>query len=84
MDEARLTGKRLSTALNVLAQALDESLGRAHIVITSRVTDWRPGEDLALVASTLRPATFATPAPVGAARPALKPAYCPIIGYLAE
>ena len=55
VDEAKLTGKRFSTALNKLAHALGAARDRAHVVITSRVSDWRPGADLREVEERLPP-----------------------------
>lgn len=51
VHEAKLT----STALNRLAHALEPARDRAHVVITSRVTDWRPGADLEEAARWLPP-----------------------------
>ncbi len=45
VDEARLNRKSFETALKRLARELDQSLERARIYISCRVTDWKSPED---------------------------------------
>lgn len=47
IDEARLTGKRLRTALRNLAKGLGERLPRARVLLTCRASDWQWETDLA-------------------------------------
>ncbi len=48
VDEARLKDpKDFENAIRKLAHAISPALTRAHIIITSRVTAWRPKTDLA-------------------------------------
>jgi hypothetical protein len=48
-DELRLTRRTLEAALNRLAHDLGDGLRRAHVFLSSRITDWRGEEDLATV-----------------------------------
>lgn len=46
VDEARLNGKKLATALrNVRAALSTDNLNRAHIIVSCRVSDWRGKAD---------------------------------------
>ena len=45
VDEARLARKSFETALRRLARELGGELGRAFILVSSRITDWRGGDD---------------------------------------
>ncbi len=49
VDEARLNGKSLDTALKRFTRALDESLERARVFISCRVSDWRGRDDRSLI-----------------------------------
>ena len=48
VDEAKLDGQRLETALSRLADGIDGALRRAHVILTSRITDWEFPGDLRL------------------------------------
>lgn len=52
-DELRLTRGSLDRALVRLSQATDGRLHRAHVVISSRPSDWRPETDLTKVEARL-------------------------------
>jgi hypothetical protein len=41
VDELKLTQRSLESALRSLSRALPQGLGRAHIIVSSRPTDWR-------------------------------------------
>jgi hypothetical protein len=45
VDEARLEGHKFELALNQFGRWAGEALSRAHVVISSRVTDWRGSSD---------------------------------------
>lgn len=45
VDELKLTEGRLDQALLQLARSIDGHLDRAHIVVSCRPSDWRPGTD---------------------------------------
>jgi hypothetical protein len=50
VDEVRLVSpQRFELAIRVLSKALGDAALRAHIYITSRVSEWRPKTDLTLV-----------------------------------
>jgi len=49
VDEARLNRKHFETALKRFNRDLDESLERARVFISCRVTDWKGTEDRALI-----------------------------------
>jgi hypothetical protein len=49
VDEARLNHKSLESALRKFAKALDQSLDRAHIYVSCRVTDWKGQSDSSVV-----------------------------------
>ncbi|MDO9461406.1 MAG: hypothetical protein Q7N95_15025 [Alphaproteobacteria bacterium] len=54
VDEARLIGpKSFETAIRKFSVAIRDCLQRAHIFITSRITEWRPVTDLQLVKDQL-------------------------------
>ncbi len=54
VDEARLIGpKSFETAIRKFSAAMRDCLQRAHIFITSRITEWRPVTDLQLVKDQL-------------------------------
>ena len=53
LDEARLDGQNFQSALGNIEKAVGESLHRVTIVISSRVSDWRPVEDLNVFQNTL-------------------------------
>jgi hypothetical protein len=53
VDEARLNGKKLAVALRKLAHDIGEHIGRAHIVVSCRVSDWKGDEDVAVVKQCL-------------------------------
>jgi hypothetical protein len=52
-DELRLTQQKFEKALRQFASEIDGQMNRAHIVISSRGSDWRGETDLALVESIL-------------------------------
>ncbi|MGO1078147.1 hypothetical protein [Inquilinus sp. CA228] len=49
VDEARLNGKSLDTALKRFVRELDQSLPRARVFVSCRVSDWKGREDRALI-----------------------------------
>ena len=49
VDEARLNGKSLDTALKRFIREVDQSLPRARIFISCRVSDWKGRDDRALI-----------------------------------
>ena len=53
VDELKLTGGKLSRALNRLTRDLDGFLDRARIIISCRPSDWRPVVDLDTVKNAL-------------------------------
>ena len=54
VDEARLTGpKKFEEAIRKFATRLGDTRQRAHVYITSRITEWRPSSDLRLVRDRL-------------------------------
>jgi hypothetical protein len=53
VDEARLNRKSFETALKRFSRELDQSLERAQVFISCRVTDWKGPEDRALIESLL-------------------------------
>lgn len=55
VDELKLRGKRLDTAVRSVAKALLHALDRAHIIISSRPTDWDWSIDPSSLADRLRP-----------------------------
>lgn len=55
VDEARLFGESLEDALSNLQKGLGDQSGRATILISSRVSDWRSKEDKALISTYLGP-----------------------------
>ncbi|HWU90945.1 MAG TPA: hypothetical protein VN253_26950 [Kofleriaceae bacterium] len=55
VDEARLSGHRFVTALRKVEQALRGAMTRAHVLISCRVSDWRPDADLNDVTRRLFP-----------------------------
>lgn len=62
VDEARLGNpKNFEAAIRNFGARLGDSKQRAHIFITSRLSEWRPQSDLSLVKEQL---TFIEPAPV--------------------
>ncbi len=46
VDEAKLDSVKLDTALRLLSNALDRELGRCHVVLSGRHTDWEFRRDL--------------------------------------
>ncbi|MGH8588028.1 MAG: hypothetical protein ACREXX_01440 [Gammaproteobacteria bacterium] len=63
VDEAKLDNIRLDTALQQIADVLDPYLGRAHIILSGRHTDWEFRRDLARLKHRL---------PVPAVRPLME------------
>ncbi|MEP7120379.1 MAG: hypothetical protein ABJE95_05705 [Byssovorax sp.] len=55
VDEAKFTGESLQRAIKKLASALSGALGRCHVVVSSRHSDWneRDKEELSLFADRL-------------------------------
>lgn len=53
VDEARLNRKSFETALKHFNRDLDQSLERARVFVSCRVTDWKGTEDRALIESRL-------------------------------
>lgn len=53
VDEARLNRKSFETALKRFNRDLDQSLERARVFVSCRVTDWKGTEDRALIESLL-------------------------------
>jgi hypothetical protein len=53
VDEARLTHKRFTNALRTIARAIEGGEQRAHIVISSRPSDWRWDQDVASIEQIL-------------------------------
>jgi hypothetical protein len=53
VDEARLNRKRLKDALLRLAASIGSALGRAHILISCRVSDWQGESDRTTILSML-------------------------------
>ncbi|MGF6350963.1 hypothetical protein [Variovorax sp. W2I14] len=45
VDEARLNGKKLVTALQTFRTAVSGNLNRAHVIVSCRVSDWRGKAD---------------------------------------
>ena len=64
VDEARLNNIRLDRALRKLGDGIDVAPRRAHVVLSSRITDWQSRADLK---------TFAKLLPVAPERPAPGP-----------
>lgn len=58
VDEARLNGKRFTTALRKLEQEIGAALSRATILISCRVSDWRAYSDRDEILSSLYPANL--------------------------
>lgn len=54
VDEARNLGQNFDMALSTIAKAIEKASKRAHIYISSRVTDWRPDSDQGIVSSFLQ------------------------------
>ena len=67
VDEARLDNIRLETALRKLADGIDVAPRRAHVVLSSRITDWQFRADLDKLSTYLpvpaEPPELATPSP---------------------
>ncbi len=64
VDEAKLDGIRLRTALRKVADAIDGLEGRARILLSSRFTDWEARHDLATFGDMLPiPAKASGPPP---------------------
>lgn len=55
VDEARLNAINFRTALVELKRGLRDQLARATILVSCRVSDWRPASDEATIRDTLRP-----------------------------
>lgn len=55
VDELKLRGKRFDAALRAIAKSLHLALDRAHIVISSRPTDWDWRTDPGTLSDRLRP-----------------------------
>jgi nucleoside phosphorylase len=55
VDEARLSGHRFGGALRYVERALRGAMARAHVLISCRVSDWRPDGDLDDVTRRLFP-----------------------------
>jgi hypothetical protein len=53
LDESKLKGHSLSDALTSFAHELEQSVGRARVIISSRVSDWRSMDEEAV--ARLRP-----------------------------
>jgi len=53
LDEARLDGQSFQTALGNIEKAVGDALDRVTIIISGRVSDWRPIEDLNAFQNTL-------------------------------
>jgi hypothetical protein len=53
VDESKLKGRPLATALNALSHELEAHLGRIRLVLSSRASDWRSSDEE--VVATLRP-----------------------------
>jgi hypothetical protein len=45
VDESKLKGHTLSTAVNTFAQELEEFLPRIHTILSSRASDWRSSDE---------------------------------------
>ena len=69
VDEARLNGKRFTTALRKLERELETSISRATILISCRVSDWRAYSDRNEILATLYPVTNEAAAAATAATP---------------
>lgn len=54
VDEARLNRRRFDKALHRLARELDGALGRAHVYVSCRISDWRGREDFDTVSRLLK------------------------------
>jgi hypothetical protein len=67
IDEAKLDGLRLETALRKLADAVHRAPARAHIIVSGRITDWEFRADLERFSTLLTvPPDRAQPAPPSA------------------
>jgi len=53
VDEARLNHKSFSKAIRRLTRSIHNDLGRSHIFISCRVTDWKGADDLVEIESLL-------------------------------
>jgi hypothetical protein len=62
VDELKLTRGKFRRALKHFAKKAGGALGRAHVVISCRPTDWRPEQDLEAVRGAL-PLPSVPPAP---------------------
>ncbi len=54
VDEARLNRRRFDKALHRLARELDGAIGRAHVYVSCRISDWRGREDFDAVSRILK------------------------------
>jgi hypothetical protein len=50
VDESKLKGQPLSRAVNAFARDLKDNLRRAHVVLSSRVSDWRSTDEIDIAA----------------------------------
>jgi hypothetical protein len=66
VDEARLNRKNFDAALRRLARELDDKLGRTHLFISCRVSDWRGHQDRDAVLQCL---PVSAPLPMPTAEP---------------
>lgn len=57
IDEARLSNDKLERALKQLARGLYAHLRRVRVLLSCRVSDWRPDADVATLTRELRPPT---------------------------
>ena len=65
VDEARLHHKSLERALRRFAREIGAAIGRAHVYVSCRVSDWREQEDREAVKRTLSvPEVLPAPEPV--------------------
>jgi hypothetical protein len=74
LDEARLNRKSFETALKRFARALDDSIERARIFVSCRVSDWKGAEDRGFIERHL-PAWERPQAPAAAADALLDPIF---------
>jgi hypothetical protein len=61
VDEARLVQKSFEGALKRLARELGDSLDRAHVFVSCRVTDWKGPDDRGAVERILSVHEILTP-----------------------
>jgi hypothetical protein len=64
VDEAKLDGIRLDRALRKLAAAIHGAEGRAHVILSGRLTDWEFTRDLQRIQKELPVATKRAPPPL--------------------